>query len=531
MAMLHAWAWAWVLPSWQGADENLRYAAVQAVAHDRYGTPLVPAPRVVRGVLESAVASPVASAADLDRGLLLRPADGAMPWIVPDYRPRGFELSYELAAPLYALFAARVGSWMPVLIRWLCVLFAGATAYATYRTALAVWEERPVLALAAGAIPALLPAAAAVHGTTLPDAVANAAAAGALAVLVTLVVRGPSRRLAAWAVLLVALAVSAKQNAGYLIPLAVVVLPGVWLREAAREGRLKPVVAASLWAGVFGAALAAVVAVVKAVPAWSFGEHPLTRVFSPALWARSYLGMFDFFDPPLAVRSFFSGIGWLQVFLPRWTDHALGALGVLVVVLTGVVLGAPALRARAGLADPRRMAAATVLIVAALAVTGQALVREALSVEAGIVGNAAQGRWLFAALPAFAVVAVLALGSWWGRRGADLAATTAIATVLGAMAAWLLVGRAPDYFYVVFPDVVRESALFFGRMVAVDRGVMMASTARPEIMSSPAAAVAVFGLLGGTFAAFVGTTSALATALVGARRRPVDFEAFHDRTT
>ena len=44
-------------------------------------------------------------------------------------------------------------------------------------------------------------------------------------------------------------------------------------------------------------------------------------------------------NPPLAVRSFWSGIGWFQVFFPSWAEGLLAALAGLVIWL--VLLPAP----------------------------------------------------------------------------------------------------------------------------------------------------------------------------------------------
>lgn len=478
LAVVHSIVWAVILPPWQGADENLRYAALQAVAHDRWGVPLIDSTAVVDSV--QAPGKPVT-----DSVLLYRSVGGAMPWIVPGYR-ESFSLAYELAAPVYALLAAPLGPWMPYLVRLIASLFVALVVFATYRTAATIWPDRPILALAAGAIPALLPAAAAAHATVLPDAVGNALAAGALALLVAIASKGASPLRVAVAAGLVLAAVLTKQTTLYLVPLAIGAAPIAW--AAARPDRLRWRRRLVIGVAVGLLVIAVVVAAfsVREVGQKSFGSVQLGQFLTPGLWVRAFAPMFDVFSPPLIVRSFWGGIGWFQGFFPKGVEVVLAIAGWLIWIAAIAVMMRPELRARAGL-DRRRMAGLALLLLSAFAVMGQALIRDVLSQESGIVRNAAQGRWLFAAMPAFAVIAALAIGGWQ-RREHDLWTLGAFVAGLGTLSGALVFAVTVPYFYVIFPDVIREHRLFFGRLVPVRRGVMILSATRPEPLATKAAA-------------------------------------------
>lgn len=344
------------------------------------------------------------------------------------------------------------------LARAVSALLGALTVICTWGAArMLAGPARPGLALLAAALVALHPQFLFTSALVTNDALLTTLSAalfwlcvawGAPAVAPPAMWRRRSTRVAASAGLLLGLALLTKQNALLLAPL---LLWASWRASGGSWRELARLVA--LWAGV-----------ALLIAGWWYGRNWLlygdpfglglfrvkfaTQAFdwhSAEAWQSALIQLF---------ASFWARFGWLSLHPPRWTLWVYAALTL--VALAGLVRAATGARRSSPPIMQRSEIALALLPLLALAWT------ISFVLTAGLVGW--QGRMLFPALPAFAILLARGLLAWETRRaaavGVAFAVHTALLAALVALALFMpFTVIAPAYEWRTLPPAVAQARI------------------------------------------------------------------------
>jgi len=317
-------------------------------------------------------------------------------------------------------FPFREGFLAAMLPRWVNVLLGALTVFLTYRIGRRVWLDTPWLALGSAALVALNPQFIYTSAAINNDAVAAACGAAVLLLCIRIVQDGANRRMLIWLGLAYGCALLAKLHlaaAGVLIALAL--FWEAWQKRRSFPGHL-------VWARRWASSLLVVGGIALVVAGWWFvrnwllyGDLTGMRVVNE-LWAgRSARDNWWAIGQglPYLWASLWARFGYGQIPLPQGMYTAV--LVVCAVSLLGYVW-------------PGRHqlpAALALVLILTIALYTAVVLYYILIQPAG-----AMGRFLFPALPAFAILVVGGLCGWLRTPARTAATAMALMALLSGIA-------------------------------------------------------------------------------------------------
>jgi len=311
------------------------------------------------------------------------------------------------------------------LARELSVFLGALTVLFTYLLGREVLPDRPLVALGAAALVGFNPMLLFITAAVSNDSLAAAVCTVALWLLVRRLWQEPEPR--RWAAVGVVLGVAGltKVSALGLWPLAVVVLAWVsWRRRGWRD---------FLRCGVVMLAVAGAIAGWWYYRNWRLYHDPLGWVNFLALMGRrsgSLTPQVLLSELPGLIRSYWGVFGWFSVGAPDWYYALFGAIAA--AGLGGLIVGAGRMGLHGQWVNRDRLPALATVAVWVTAV-GVGLVRWSSLIPSF------QGRLLFPAAAAMALLLALGLGSWLTGRSRE-APVLVVGAVMAAVAVWVPFG-------------------------------------------------------------------------------------------
>jgi hypothetical protein len=290
--------------------------------------------------------------------------------------------------------------WTVRVARLVTLLFGLLAVLGTYAAARVAFPGRPERWVAAAGCVAFLPQFLFMQGVVNNDGLANALAALTLWAALRVALDGATRRRLVVLGTLVGLALVTKLTT--LAWAGVALAAGLIAAWRARSGRV--VASAALWAGLPAALIAGPwfawnLALNGDILGWGRFEGAAAEVARKVPLEQQW-------PDYLAIQwgSFWGSFGWVTVRMPDWVYRFLAA--VTVAALAGLALaGARWLRARRSGQANERSAWAVLVVALAGALVYASVFRLAFTFDLTV----AQGRYLFTALPAFAILFSLGL--------------------------------------------------------------------------------------------------------------------------
>ena len=295
-------------------------------------------------------------------------------------------------------FPFREGFLAAMIPRWVNLLLGALTVILTYRIGLRVWPGAPALALGSAAVVAFNPQFIYTSAAINNDIVAAACGAAVLLLCVQIIQSGADRRKVIWLGIAYGCALLAKLHlAAAGLPIALALFWEAWQEKPRRQGRF-----AWMRRGMGGLLVVGGIALLLAgwwfVRNWMLYGDPTGMRVVNELWAgRSARDNWWAIGQglPYLWASLWGRFGYGQIPLPQTVYTvilAVCAIGVLGYVLPG----------------RRRVAPGLMLLLILTIVLYSAIVLYYMLIQPA----GAMGRFLFPALPAFAIVVVGGLYGW-----------------------------------------------------------------------------------------------------------------------